>query len=85
MVGLYGYQDGISSFGIMENGTAYFGRADRGGRIWIDGYNAWIYGGAKIDATVSPNPNNVDMTDRMRITLMDLSHVDGSPTVSVDG
>jgi len=45
MVGLYGYQEGYASFGLMENGTAFFGRADRGGRIIIDGYNAVIYGG----------------------------------------
>jgi len=40
MTGVYGYQEGVSSFGIMENGTAFFGRADRGGRIIIDGFNA---------------------------------------------
>jgi len=84
MVGLYGYQDGISSFGIMENGTAYFGRADRGGRIWIDGYNAWIYGGTMIPPA-SSDPTDVNMENRMRLVLLDLAHVDGSPDINVDG
>lgn len=42
--GLYGYWNGINTFGLMENGTAYFG-ASENGRITIDGEKALIYGG----------------------------------------
>jgi hypothetical protein len=44
MVGLYGYKDGESTFGLLENGTAYFGAAGNG-RIEIDGTSATISGG----------------------------------------
>lgn len=73
MTGLYGYQDGIISFGIMENGTAFFGRADRGGRIVIDGYNAQIYGGfAGEDIEGS---RDMDMTNRMRLSFIDFEEI----------
>lgn len=81
MTGLYGYQDGISSFGIMENGTAYFGRADKGGRIIIDGTNAQIYGGWEIDPCkgqfdtqpICPAPEERvgGMWNRMRLSFLD--------------
>jgi hypothetical protein len=31
LVGLYGYQSGINTFGLMENGKAYFGSKSGGG------------------------------------------------------
>lgn len=68
MVGLYGYQDGVNSFGILENGTAFFGRADRGGRIIIDGYNAQIYGGISIEKKTGLDAN---MRNRMRLSFID--------------
>lgn len=81
MTGLYGYQDGVSSFGIMENGTAYFGRADKGGRIIIDGTNAQIYGGWEIDPCkgqfdtqpICPAPHERvgGMWNRMRLSFLD--------------
>ena len=78
MVGIYGYQEGVSSFGIMENGTAFFGRADRGGRIIIDGYNATIYGGAN---GMLEDPSIGDpMWNNMRLTLVDLTHRTGNVT-----
>ena len=43
-IGLYGYSGGINTFGLMADGTAYFG-AESTGRITIDGKNALIYGG----------------------------------------
>jgi hypothetical protein len=43
-IGLYGYKDGINTFGLREDGTAYFGAAGDG-RISIDGTNATIEGG----------------------------------------
>lgn len=46
LVGLYGYQAGVTSFGLMADGTAFFGRADSGGRITINGKTATISGGS---------------------------------------
>ena len=43
-IGLYGYQKGINTFGLTEDGIAYFGKSGKG-RIVIDGDNAVIYGG----------------------------------------
>lgn len=43
-VGLYGYQKGVNTFGLTEDGIAYFGKSGKG-RIVIDGDNAVIYGG----------------------------------------
>lgn len=43
-IGLYGYQKGVNTFGLMEDGTAFFG-ASGAGRINIDGNSAMIYGG----------------------------------------
>lgn len=80
MTGLFGYQDGVSSFGIMENGTAYFGRADRGGRIIIDGYNAQIYGGLATDAIAGSGEatgnRDMDMHNRMRLSFIDFDGID---------
>lgn len=50
--GLYGYWNGINTFGLMENGTAYFG-AESTGRIVIDGEQAKIYGGTSINGANS--------------------------------
>lgn len=72
MTGLFGYQCGYASFGILENGTAFFGRKDRGGRIIIDGYNATIYGGGNGELN-SPQIGD-PMWNNMRLTLVDLSH-----------
>lgn len=75
MTGLFGYQNGYSSFGLLENGTAFFGRADRGGRIIIDGYNATIYGGAngELGSPYIGDP----MWNTMRLNLVDLTHQTG--------
>jgi hypothetical protein len=56
----------------MENGTAFFGRADRGGRIWIDGFNATISGGGngKLTSPFIGDP----MWNNMRLTFVDLTH-----------
>lgn len=71
MTGLYGYQDGVISFGIMENGTAFFGRADQGGRIVIDGYNAQIYGGFAGEDIGGDTEMN--MENRMRLSFIDFN------------
>lgn len=44
-IGLYGYQNGTNTFGLMEDGTAFFGASGGGGRITINGNEATITGG----------------------------------------
>lgn len=79
MTGLFGYQEGVASFGLLENGTAFFGRADRGARIIIDGNNAVIYGGINGEFT---DPEIGDpMWNGMRLTLADLTGATGAPEV----
>lgn len=71
MAGVYGYQQGIVTFGLMENGTAFFGRKDGGAQIVIDGSNGTIYGGGNGYMT-SPTVND-PMWNSMRLTLTDLT------------
>lgn len=79
MTGLFGYQEGVASFGLLENGTAFFGRSDRGARIIIDGNNAVIYGGINGEFT---DPEIGDpMWNGMRLTLADLTGATGAPEV----
>ena len=65
----------------MENGTAFFGRADSGGRIVIDGTSAQIYGGA-VDSG-GRSLLDADMTNSMRLTFIDLNAA--KTNVEVDG
>lgn len=44
-VGLYGYQEGVNTFGLMEDGIAFFGASSGGGRIEINGKSGSIKGG----------------------------------------
>lgn len=44
-IGLYGYQSGVNTFGLMEDGKAFFGAKSGGGQIVIDGTSAIISGG----------------------------------------
>lgn len=44
LVGIYGFQKGINTFGLTEDGNAYFG-SEANGRITIVGKEATIYGG----------------------------------------
>lgn len=69
LAGVYGYQMGIPSFGLMENGTAFFGRADGGCQIILDGSNGVIYGGGNGYVT-SPSIKD-PMWNAMRISLTD--------------
>jgi hypothetical protein len=71
MTGLYGYQNGVATFGLMENGTMFLGRQDRGGRIIFDGNNGTIYGGIngiQSGALTFDQP----MWNMMRLNLVDL-------------
>lgn len=83
MTGVFGYQDGVNSFALMENGTCFFGRADRGGRIIFDGANATIYGGAN---GIMDSPSIGDpMWNTMRLSLVDLNHSTSAEGKNVDG
>ena len=44
-IGLYGYQSGVNTFGLMDDGKAFFGAKSGGGQIVIDGTSAIISGG----------------------------------------
>lgn len=71
MAGLFGYQRGYVSFGLLENGTAFFGRADGGAQILLDGTNGVIGGGG--NGIVSSPSVKDKMWNRMRINLIDLT------------
>lgn len=50
-IGLYGYQSGVNTFGLTEDGKAFFGAKSGGGQIVIDGTSAIISGGdTKVDS-----------------------------------
>lgn len=61
-VGLYGYQAGVNTFGLMQDGKAFFGAKSGGGQIVIDGTKATLSGGGGGDSTIG-----------MTITLADLN------------
>jgi len=69
-IGLYGYKDGVSTFGLREDGTAYFGASGKG-RIDIDGTQAIISGGGGGDSangmTITLAKQNDAKNDAIRI------------------
>jgi hypothetical protein len=81
LTGLYGYSHGINTYGLKEDGTAFFGTKSGGAQITIDGTSAEIYGG-----------NGGDDANGMTITLAKLGSSDtaiklgaGSFSVNYDG
>lgn len=73
-IGLYGYQAGVNVFGLMEDGTAFFGAMSGGGRIDINGKSGSISGGGGGD-------NSIGMT----INLADLNPGKGTDAIKVGG
>ena len=71
-VGLYGYQHGINTFGLMEDGIAYFGAKSGGGQIVIDGTSAQIYGGGESPAGSGRDLIGGEAENGMTITLANL-------------
>ncbi len=67
LIGLYGYQSGINTFGLMQNGRAFFGAKSGGGQIIIDGTSAEIYGGG------DNNQKGGDSKTGMTIALANLN------------
>lgn len=53
--GLYGYATGVNTFGLREDGIAYFGRSGYG-RVIINGNGSTIYGGACAPTSITSNP-----------------------------
>lgn len=66
-IGLYGYQAGVSTFGLMEDGKAFFGAKTGGGQIILDGTSAKIYGGG------DGNKVGGEAANGMTITLANLN------------
>lgn len=59
-IGLYGYKEGINTFGLMETGVAYFGKSGYG-RIIMDGDRASLYGGnSSTGTTIGGAPKYAD-------------------------
>lgn len=60
-VGLYGYQAGVNTFGLMEDGIAFFGASSGGGRIEINGKSGSIKGGGGGDNSTGMTINFADL------------------------
>ena len=78
-IGLYGYQAGVNTFGLMENGIAYFGAKSGGGQIVIDGTSARIYGGG------NQAQQGGDASNGMTITLADLRAAGTTNAIKIGG
>lgn len=78
-IGLYGYKSGVNTFGLMENGIAYFGAKSGGGQIVIDGTTAEIYGGGNQAQQGGDAPNG------MTITLADLRAAGTTNAIKIGG
>ena len=78
-IGLYGYQAGINTFGLMEDGIAYFGAKSGGGQIVIDGTSARIYGGG------NQAQQGGDAFNGMTITLADLRAAGTTNAIKIGG
>lgn len=75
-IGLYGYQAGLNTFGLMQDGRAYFGAKAGGGQIVLDGRYATIFGG---DVTLNGPGRPVAAANGMYLTLADRNN---GPNVS---
>lgn len=71
-IGLYGYQNGITTFGLMQDGSAFFG-ASTSGRINIDGTKANIYGGLTENGANS-----------MKLTLSDMRMTGSTKAININ-
>ena len=78
-IGLYGYKAGVNTFGLMENGTAFFGAKSGGGQIIIDGTSAKIYGGG------NSSEEGGDASNGMTITLADLKADGSTEAIKIGG
>lgn len=74
LIGLYGYQAGVNTFGLTEDGKAFFGAKSGGGQIEINGKDATLSGGGG-------GNNSIGMT----ITLADLNPTGTTYAIKVGG
>lgn len=74
LVGLYGYQSGLNTFGLLQDGTAFFGARTGGGQININGKTATITGG-----------DGGDSASGMTLNLADLRTSGTSSAIKVGG
>lgn len=83
--GLYGYQEGTSTFGFKTDGTGYIG-AQESGRISFDGKNAVIYGGLNKNGAKSMTLNLYNDTDKFNENTLaiDIKDDSGDSTFSVN-
>lgn len=79
-IGLYGYQSGVSTFGLMQDGTAYFGAYNGGGQIRIDGRSAIISGGGVI---VDSSGKPILAENGMYIQLANQSATSTTPAIVI--
>jgi len=73
-IGLYGYQKGVNTFGLMEDGTAFFGAKSGGGQIIINGKSGRIEGG-----------DGGDSATGMTITFADLNPDKNTDAIKIGG
>lgn len=78
-IGLYGYKSGVNTFGLMEDGIAYFGAKSGGGQIVIDGTSARIYGGG------NQAQQGGDASNGMTIALADLRAAGTTNAIKIGG
>lgn len=87
-IGLYGYQSGVNTFGLLEDGTAFFGAKSGGGQINIDGTKAVIYGGGESETSSSGYTTYTyggDASNGMTITLANLGEDGDTNAIKIGG
>lgn len=80
LIGLYGYQAGVNTFGLRQDGVAYFGRSGLG-RIIVNGTSATIYGGACSPTNINGTPSPAD--NGMIIRLSNTSETGGTHAINI--
>ena len=73
-IGLYGYQKGVNTFGLIEDGTAFFGAKSGGGQIIVNGKSGRIEGGGGGDSATG-----------MTITFADLNPDKNTDAIKIGG
>lgn len=73
-IGLYGYQLGVNTFGLMQNGKAFFGAKSGGGQIVLDGRHATIFGG---DVTLNESSGKITPAENGMYLVLADKKVDG--------
>lgn len=77
-IGLYGYRDGVTTFGLKTDGTAFFGAQSTGGQIRLDGYAGIIAGGG-----VTVNGDNVTSASNGMYIRLANKNTDGNNTKAI--